>query len=85
MGILNEYNFKGIVASYWKILQTFSDTIANKTIVTLGLYATAEARKKDINNYLTTINVEVSGVDYSREELYLEIKKLDGWINTTNA
>ena len=85
MAILNEYNYKGVVASYWKIMQIVSDIALNKTIVTLGLYANAEARKQNINNYLYTINVDISGVDFSREELYSEIKKLDGWINTTDA
>lgn len=85
MAIKNQYIFKGIIADYWKIIETIQDIRNNKTLVTLGLYANNKARLDDVNNILMNLQLTISGVDFTRDELYSEIKKLDAWITSQDA
>jgi len=68
-------NFKGIDANYFKIIETKEDVINNLTIVILGLYKDKDSRDLDIKNYLKKETINITGLDYIREMLYVKIKE----------
>lgn len=68
---------------YWKILRTTTDVSNNNTMVDIALYDSKEYREKLdsnelIQSKLTIQRICISGVDYTREQLYTKIKQLEG-------
>ena len=74
MALELQENFKGISASYWKIVDFSYNSRNNTTSVNLGLYVCKGARKEDCENFLKMEHFYFEG-ELKREDIYLKLKE----------
>lgn len=74
MALELQENFKGISASYWKIVDFSYNSRNNTTSVNLGLYVCKGARKEDCENFLKMEHFYFEG-ELKREDVYLKLKE----------
>ena len=68
--------YKGITADYWRILAYIANVNKDETLVTVGLYASSDARAAGAGFVLEKQAVVVEGVDLTRSDMYASLKAL---------
>ena len=81
MALQKDYNYKGIIANYWKILDYKYESLSDETIVTIGVYLNKEARDANKLNFIDRIVLEVKG-ENKRDGLYVELKNKKQFANS---
>jgi len=74
MSLEKETDYFGVKANYWKIIDSKNDYIRGITHCSLGLYLNTLARSESIGNVLKRYNVQLIGVDLTREQIYALMK-----------
>lgn len=86
MALNKQVPYKGLGGAYWRITMTQEDIDRGETRVTLALYASQAARKASpLENILTITMVTLKVVDQTRQQLYVEIKKLPDFKNAKDC
>ena len=75
MALEKETKYLGVTANYWKIVETATNCLTNKTRGTVALYLNKEARTESEKNILGREVFEVEGTDLTRTQLYAKIKE----------
>lgn len=87
MAIQKETQWKGLTASYWKIIDVKVDYQRGHTTTTVGLYANKEAREQDVQNYLTKYQYVFQKIfphesaEDLRDQLYNEMLEMEQQIS----
>ena len=66
----------GVDANYWRILKYEAVIDAGTTLVTVGLYASADIRGDGAGFILERHTYRIDGVDLARAEMYAALKAL---------
>ena len=64
-----------ITGNYWKIIQTKTDCITEKTTAVLGLYIDEAHRAMGAANYIHTEVVKMMGKDMLLKDIYTKMKQ----------
>ncbi len=75
MALTLQVTYKGETASYWAVIENRSDYIEGTTRVVLGLYRNQAAYETDKSNVLDRRTYTLTGVDYTLDDLYVELVK----------
>lgn len=85
MALTKAVDYKGVTATYWKILKVLQDVIAGTTSVQIGLYKDADARTADIKNVLNDATFKLPGAELTRAQIYTALKNLPAFAGATDV
>lgn len=85
MALQKTITVKGVDTTYHKILEVKQDMAENTTVVTIGSYVNKQARDESIGNTINIYAETFNFVDKEREDLYIELKNKERWIDSIDV
>jgi hypothetical protein len=85
MALQKTIRIKGVDAAYHKILEVKQDIAENTTVVTIGSYVNKQARDESIGNFINIYAETFDFVDKEREDIYIELKTKERWLDAVDV